>query len=388
MTTAVMTYQDRHAAVKGWLVYDGIDRPLAAGGCRMQPGLNADHLAELASRMTLKQSVLGLNVDGAKCGLDYDPRAVDRAEALRGFLGFLRDELGTRFSMGSDMGTEWNELQAHARSVGVPSVKYAIARAQGLSDDEFFARMSRLDEPIGLLTLSQRRAGHAVAHAVVGAARVIGIERGVSCALQGFGNLGRSAALTLYEAGVRVVAVADEHGCLADPGGLDIPGMLASPLGTPVPQLSAPGLRLHPRDIFTVPADILALAACADAMSEKETADSRFGAVVVGANCGLSDDAEHALHARGVFVVPDFIGGIGGSASMEALFGPRYVPTPRQVLDMLARIMRELVDDIADTARRNGSRPREAALHLAATTSVDPAAPPYGHCRYLTRSIR
>jgi glutamate dehydrogenase (NAD(P)+) len=83
-----------------------------------------------------------------------------------------------------------------------------------------------------------------------------------------------------------------------------------------------------------------------------------------------------------VFVVPDFVGGIGGSASMEALFGPRQVPSARAVLDSLAGIMRRLVEDIASCAARLGVTPREAALRLAATADIDHDAPPYGTSRY------
>jgi glutamate dehydrogenase (NAD(P)+) len=379
----IIEYTDPVDGFQGWLAYDGRSAPLAAGGCRAQPGLTGAELTVLAERMTLKQRVLGLNVNGAKCGIDYDPRSAGRPAALGRFLAFLRDELHSRFSMGPDMGTEWQELQRLAIDAGIPSTKYAIRHAQGLTKEEFFARMIRLDEPVGPLTLSGRRAGHALAHAVIGAARATGVTGSVSCALQGFGTLGRAAACTLLDEGVRVQAVADEHGSVVDPAGLDVAGMLATPHGTPVPHLRTHGARMPSGAVFDVSADVLVLAACADAMGAKETAAPPFAAVVVGANCGLSESAEAALHTRGVFTVPDFIGGIGGSASMEALFGPRRPPTTAEVLDNLATLMRELVGDIAATSRRTGTLPRTAALRLADAATVDPDAPPYGHCPYL-----
>lgn len=382
--TEIIHYRHPDGTVQGWLAYDGDRSPLAAGGCRMQPGLDAARLAELAGRMTLKQKVLGLNVDGAKCGIDYDPRSAGGAEALRGFIGFLRDELRERFSMGPDMGTDWSALQRHALAAGVPSPKYAIRRAQGLTHEEFLARMLRLDSVVGLQRLSSRRAGHALAHAVIAAALATGTTRRVRCALQGFGNLGRAAAYTLYEEGVRVIAVADEYGCVVDRTGLDIPRMLADPAATPVPLLHTPGVRLPAAAVLDLDVDVLVLAACENAVDEGVWTDPHFGAVTVGANCGLSAQAEDELHHRGVFVVPDFIGGIGGSASMEALFGPREVPTAEQVLASLARLMNELVGDIRATSRRAGTTPRQAALDLAARGATDPDAPPYGCCPYLT----
>jgi glutamate dehydrogenase (NAD(P)+) len=381
--TEIIEYRDPVADFHGWLAYDGRRSPLAAGGCRMKPGLTAGELSTLAGRMTLKQRVLGLNVDGAKCGIDFDPRREDAQAALGRFMAFLSKELHTRFSMGPDMGTKWHELQELAAQAGVPSIKYAIKTAQGLSPSEFFTRIGRLDDRVGPLTLTQRRAGHALAHAAIGAARAAGVTGQISFALQGFGNLGLAAACSLAEADVKLTAVADEHGCIADPAGLDVAGMLRSSLNATVPQLLTTGERLPSEELFHRPADVLVLAGCSDAMSEKETASPPFACVVVGANCGLSDEAEEALHTRGVLVVPDFIGGIGGSASMEALFGPPQPPTAAEVLDNLATMMRDLIDDLMSTARRDGIAPRVAAQRLAAQGEPDPSAPPYGRCRYL-----
>src|SRR4051794_2844103 len=97
-------YVDPIEGFHGYLAYNGSACRIAAGGCRVQRGLTADTLRTLAARMALKQRVLGLNVDGAKCGIDYDPQAPGKAAALRRFLSFLHEELGTRLSMGCDMG--------------------------------------------------------------------------------------------------------------------------------------------------------------------------------------------------------------------------------------------------------------------------------------------
>ncbi|PJN23229.1 Glu/Leu/Phe/Val dehydrogenase dimerization domain-containing protein [Kitasatospora sp. CB02891] len=384
--TETLSYQDPLTGARGWLAYDGGTARLAAGGCRMRPGLSGAELGALAARMTLKQQVLGLNVQGAKCGLDHDPRAADAEQVLSGFLGFLAEELRTRFSMGSDMGTDWNQLQRLAAGHGLPSVKYAVKNAQGLSDDEFLVRMSRLKDRVGFLTLSQRRAGHILGHAAIGAARAAHRTGPLTVALQGFGTLGRAAAHAFLDEGVRLVAVADEHGAIASPGGLDLSRLLASAPGTPVPGLD-PALALPSREsLFDVEADVLVLAAGADAFDADRAARLRCAAVAVGANLGLSDAVERALHLHGVLVVPDFIGGIGGSASMEVLFGPKQAPTAEQVLSRSAHLTRQLVDELFQSARLRGLTPRDAAMELAARTKVDPDAPAYGHCPYLTLS--
>lgn len=373
-------YVDPLEGFDGWLVYDGTACRLAAGGCRVQPGLTEAELTELASRMTLKQHVLRLGVDGAKCGIDYDPRSPDADRALGRFLNFLRQEFLTRFSMGCDMGTHFDSLERLARAEGIPSVKYAIKVAQDISEEEFFARLRLLDERIGMLTLGQRRAGHALAHVVIAAARAAQAGRKATCALQGFGNLGRAAAYSLAEEGIRITAIADEYGCVADPAGLDVIAMLGLPPDAPV---TAPLARRLPSSALPgEPCDILVLAATQDALSAEQADQVRASVVVVGANCGLSAAVEERLNRRGVMTIPDFIGGIGGSGSMEAIFGPSVRPSAKEVLDLVAAMMRALIDDLTDHASRAGSSIRAVACQRAAQPwSV--GEHPYGHCPYL-----
>ncbi|MEV7554097.1 Glu/Leu/Phe/Val dehydrogenase dimerization domain-containing protein [Amycolatopsis sp. NPDC089917] len=380
MTQDVIEFVDPVHGTKGYLAYRGGRHRLAAGGCRVRAGIDARTLGTLAERMAVKQRVLGLNVGGAKCGLALDPASPAKDAILGRFFVFLRDELATRYSMGPDMGTGWAELNRHAGAIGLPSIKYAIKTAQRLDAEQFAHRMAVLEEPVDGLPVSARRAGHALAYAGIGAARAARCAGTLSVALQGFGNLARGAACALHEYGARVVAIGDEHGAVASSAGLDVPAMLGRPAGTPVPALPSGG---RPAELFAVPADVLVLAGPADAMSPAQAARVAVPAVTVGANCGLTERVERDLERRGVVVVPDFIGGIGGSASMEALFGPRECPSPRQVLDALARLMSDLLADIAEESRRGKVGSRAAASRLAAAGTADPDAPPYGGCPYL-----
>lgn len=375
-------FEDPEYGTKGWLAYDLAGCRLAVGGCRAQAGLRPQDLITLAERMLLKQRLLGINVGGAKCGIDIDPQSPYKHEVLRRFLAFLRPALTSWFSMGSDMGTRWAELEQLAVAEQIPSIKYAVKLAQGFTDAEFFARRAVLDAPVGALTVAQRRAGHTLSHAALAVAGTgASPARQLTCTLQGFGTLGRAAAYSLVEAGVRVVGVADEHGCAADPAGLDIMEMLGTPYDRPVPDAAPASQRLPQEQLFEIPADIVLLAASQDGMSLDAAASLRARGVIVGANCGLSQAAEGMLTERGIVVVPDYVGGIGGSASMEALFGARHRPTPSGVLDRAASLIRQMIGCIVAHA---AGRPLSiAAAELAASARVVPGARPYGGCPYV-----
>ncbi len=377
-TPGVMTYQDPVTGCAGYLAIDGQHNPLAAGGFRVQPGLRPDTIAALAQAMTLKQRLLGLAVDGAKCGIDLDPQHPDKHEALRRFLRFLRPQLLGRFSMGPDMGTSWDEIESLAADEGIPSVKIAVARAQRLSRQEVLHRLKLLAVPVGGRTLGQRRAGHGLAHAAIGAIEACGGRAaGLRVGIQGFGTVGKATVQSLAEAGARVVGVSDEHGAVVHDDGLDVAELLTA-VG-PTPLTVAPH-RAAPRGaIFDIPVDVLVLAATQDAMTTEQVAALPAGvrAVAVGANLGLTPAAEEALARRDVMVVPDFVGGCGGSASMNALFGPPSCPTPTEFLDRLGATMRGLVGRVLDRAIGSGLTPRAAALALCAEPR-SPRQTPYG----------
>lgn len=374
----VLSYTDPVEGFCGWLVHDGTDCPLSAGGMRVQPGLTEQTLADLAERMTLKQRLLGLGVNGAKCGIDYDPAAEGAPEAIRRFLSFLRTELLERFSMGSDMGTEWGQLEGIARAAGIPSIKYAAARAQQLGDDDFFQRIHLLTQPIGPLNVQQRRAGTGVAHAALTAARHLRLKpTGLTAAVHGFGNLGRGVVAALHDAGVRVVAVADVSGCLAEGSGLDVTALLAS--GSPrVRTRPAPEtLALFPE----TDADLLVLAGCADALTPGQARTITARAVIVGANQGLSRAAEQCLTERGITVIPDIVAGAGSTASIDVVFGAPRCPTPDEVLERTGTVMAALTRRVLERATSEGLTPHEAALRLCDETRRS-GDRPYGNSPY------
>jgi glutamate dehydrogenase/leucine dehydrogenase len=380
LPTTVCVYDDPVEGFRGYIAYAGQENTLAAGGFRVQKGLTAETIEALAEAMKLKEQVLKLNVDGAKCGIDYDPCAPGKRDAMRRFLRFLRPHLDNRLSVGPDMGTTFSEIEALAREEGIATVKAAVGRAQGLSDDEVLRRLAILGETVDGMTLGERRSGHGLAHAVLAVLRHVA-PRGArsTVALHGFGTLGRGAAVTLARHDVSFLAVADEWGSARRAGGLDVEALLALPRPASVVELPGDVEIAGPADVFAEDADVLVLAALEDAMTEEQAAHVRARAVVVGANHGLGHGVEALLHERGILVVPDFIGGSGGSASMDALFASPDRPTAEEVLVRQERISHMLIDRLIGRMARDGAGPRAAAMSLAAEADdLPPSARPYG----------
>ncbi|MFN9943945.1 MAG: Glu/Leu/Phe/Val dehydrogenase, partial [bacterium] len=126
--------------------------------------------------------------------------------------------------------------------------------------------------------------------------------------LDEFGRaVGRHAARFLVERGAVVVAVADSHGALVNPGGLDVAALEREKADGGAVSDHAGGMAC-PRDaLLDVDGDIWIPAARPDAIREADVPRLRAKMVLPGANIPMSAGAERALAARGVLVVPDFI---------------------------------------------------------------------------------
>ncbi|MFE7431058.1 hypothetical protein [Streptomyces sp. NPDC057545] len=180
--------------------------------------------------------------------------------------------------------------------------------------------------------------------------------------VQGFGVVGRAAALHLERAGHRIVAVADVLGTLTDPAGLSTEGLIAatSTDGTvDRSRLPAQVRSLGPdRAWLTVDADVLVLAASADAIDLDSVPDVRARVIVEGGNLSCGPVPRRLLREAGHTVLPDVVVNVGGAALTGAILtgvAPSGLPAPR-----LADWLRTW---IANKIRRNCALVTELTRH-------------------------
>ena len=80
-----LNWRDPITSARGYLAMDVQINGLAAGGCRVRPGLTAEEIVRLAQTMTRKFTLFEIPIGGGKCGLDYDPAAPDMPDVLARF---------------------------------------------------------------------------------------------------------------------------------------------------------------------------------------------------------------------------------------------------------------------------------------------------------------
>jgi glutamate dehydrogenase (NAD(P)+) len=375
----IIEYTDPEQGFKGWFIRDKLTYRMCAGGLRVQNGLTMENLITLARNMTLKMCSAGLGVDGAKCGIDYNPNSPGKYQAVERFITAIRPQILENFSIGPDLNTEMAELEKIAAAQNIPSIKMAIAKARGWDISYFIERYQLLNENINGWPLGKQRAGYCLAMAVLAVLDFLRIPANqATIAIQGFGGLAKAAAWQLTNSGVTIVAIADEKKCLSCSTGLDSTKLLAE-TNNRLPDSIITGnvTKQSPKAICSIPCDILIPAAIEKGLTGKQAGTVKTRAVVPGANMAVTDKAASILHNKGIIVIPDFIAGSGGSLAMESLFGPDSHPAPATVLEQAGKKMRQLIQSILQKSTHEKISPIEAALDNCRQKQRPPLSDPY-----------
>ena len=132
-------------------------------------------------------------------------------------------------------------------------------------------------------------------------------------AVQGFGNVGSTAARLLSDKGCKIVAVSDVSGGFYNPEGLDINEMIrfvAEGDGTLEGYPDAAPIEND--DLLTLEVDILLPAAKEHQITARNAENIKARIIVEGANGPTTPAADEILQKNGVMIVPDILANAGG----------------------------------------------------------------------------
>jgi glutamate dehydrogenase (NAD(P)+) len=316
----------------------------AVGGVRMAPDVSTEECFRLARAMTWKNAAAGLPHGGGKSVIFGDPRMPtdQKEQVVRAFACAIRHI--PDYIPGPDMGTD---------ELCMGWIKDETGRATGLPG------------AVGGIPLDQIGAtGYGLAACVDVAREFIGLElKGARVVVQGFGAVGKHAARFLAQKGTVLVGASDTSGTLADSSGLDIHALIAlKDAGQPLRD-HPHGKKLDAEAVLDIDCDIWIPAARPDVVHAGNVGRLKTRLMPQGANIPCTSEAETALHARRVLVVPDFIANAGGviCAATEYRAG-----TERAAFDYIDERIRTNTRLVMEESRREGKLPRAAALALAA----------------------
>jgi glutamate dehydrogenase (NAD(P)+) len=289
----------------GYRVQHNFSRGPAKGGLRYAPNVNLDEVRALAMWMTWKCALLDVPYGGAKGGVAIDPRAHSTAElerVTRRYTSEILPIIGPERDIPApDIGTDEQTMAwiMDTYSVNSGYTVPGIVTGKPIS----------LGGSLGRASATSR----GVTHIALAALRHAGLDPAAStAAVQGFGKVGADTARFLAEAGVRVTAVSDQYGAIANDRGLDVEPLIDHVRATGSITGFAGGDPIERDAVLTHEVDLLVPAAVEGVLHSGNAAEVRAKVVVEGANGPTTPDADRVLRERGVLVVPDILANAGG----------------------------------------------------------------------------
>nr|WSW65244.1 glutamate dehydrogenase [Streptomyces sp. NBC_00995] len=374
-----LTWTDHVTGRQGHLVVDRLVRGVSSGGLRMRAGCTLDEVAGLARGMTMKEALhfdtartgaRYIPLGGAKGGIDCDPRDPAAYGILVRYLRAVRPYVESIWTTGEDLGLTQDLVDRAAAEAGLLSTVQAV---YPLLDDEAGARRRLADAfavEVDGIGLDELAGGCGVAESALAALDGAGIAYSdARVSVQGLGTMGGATARFLSRAGVRVVAVADVKGTIANPVGLDVEALLTArdPYGTVDRAVLRGSDRELPADAWLdQDVDVLVPAAVSYAvdLTNQDRITARW--IVEAANMPVLPEAEALLTARGITVLPDVVVNSGTNAWWWwTLFGDIGADAD-EAFAHIRHSMRALVELVLARAAVDGCTPRAAAHAVVA----------------------
>jgi glutamate dehydrogenase (NAD(P)+) len=329
------------------------------GGLRYHPDVTLGEVAALAMWMSWKCALTGLPYGGAKGGIACDPGKMSTTELERltrrftqemiPFIGpqvdVMAPDLGTNEQV---MGWMMDTYSVHA-GYTVPSIvtgkPVIIGGSQG----------------------RREATGRGVGYLVNRASDTIGLDLGKATAVvQGFGNVGSIAALSLARYGVKIAAVSDVRGGIYNAKGLDLWALEKHVAQSKTVAGFPEAEPITNEQLLVLPCDILVPAALERQITKDNAAKIKCRILAEAANGPTTPEADRILNERPeIFVIPDVLCNAGGVVvsyfewvqDLQSFFWGET-----EVVDKLFRILEGAFTQILNLAKKQKLSMRMAAL--------------------------
>ncbi|MEE9116113.1 MAG: Glu/Leu/Phe/Val dehydrogenase dimerization domain-containing protein [Thermoplasmata archaeon] len=358
---------DPKTGLLAFIVVDEFVDGIAGGGMRMSPDVTEDEVGRLAEVMTYKWAAMGFPFGGAKIGIVCDPKSRKKQKLLRAFGKLAKPVLSTSVFTGPDMGISSDELGAVFEEVGIDTINLVLNHLK-TKDKVKMQDDSRLSN-LGGKGFEDLITGWGVAQATEEAWNLMGNDiEGATISIQGFGAVGKSAAVFLDGIGAKVICISDAKGTVFEKDGLDVQSMADDQVDTGlVNRKKLPkSVELFDRDHWLSPrTDILIPAAVADVINKSNIRSVKASLIVEGANIPASHEIEERLHKKGVFVVPDFLANAGLVCGFGLIVTGAVGGSQKEVFGETGKRIRRAVRTIFRSSKRKKISPRQAAIEYS-----------------------
>jgi glutamate dehydrogenase (NAD(P)+) len=191
---------------------------------------------------------------------------------------------------------------------------------------------------------------------------------GARVVVQGFGNVGSTAARLCAQVGMKVIAISDHTTGIHDENGIDLEAARAHIREHKVLEDFRGGDRLSNSELLELDCEVLIPAAMENQITRQNAPRIQARIICEGANGPTTANADGILEDKGVFVIPDILANAGGvTVSYFEWVQNRegYYWSLERVEKRLKKIMVNSFKDVMGYTETHGVSPRTACYMLA-----------------------
>jgi glutamate dehydrogenase (NAD(P)+) len=301
----VMMDDGNYQVFTGYRVQHNFARGPAKGGLRYSPDVSLDEVRALAAWMTWKCAVVNIPFGGAKGGIICDPREMSPVELerlTRRYTAELLDFIGPEKDVPApDMNTNEQVMAWMMDTYSMHARHTVTAVVTGKPIEIGGSRGRKEATGRGLLFVCNE------------ACKKFGFRiNETRVVVQGAGNVGGTAAMLMHQEGYRVIGLADITGSLFNPGGLDIPDVLAYLKEHKTVEGYTEAEHISTANLLELECEILLPAATENQITKHNADRIRCKILAEGANGPTTADADEIVSAKNIFVIPDILANAGG----------------------------------------------------------------------------
>lgn len=293
------------AHFEGYRVQHNTSRGPGKGGVRYHQDVTLSEVMALSAWMSVKSAAVNLPFGGAKGGIRIDPRHYSQAELER-LTRRYTSEIGSIIGPNKDIPAP--DVNTNAQTMAWMMDTYSM-NVGATTTGVVTGKPISLGGSLGRVEAT----GRGVYTIGCEAARDAGIAiEGARVCIQGFGNVGSTAARLFTDSGAKVLAIQDHTGTIYNPNGIDIIALLDYVEQAGGISGSPNNESVSNEQFWQIDTDILIPAALENQINRHNADQIRARIVIEGANGPTSPEADDILNSKGIIVVPDVVANAGG----------------------------------------------------------------------------
>jgi glutamate dehydrogenase (NAD(P)+) len=352
------------AHFEGYRVQHNTSRGPGKGGVRFHQDVTLSEVMALSAWMTVKNAAVNVPFGGAKGGIRVDPKTLSRGELQRVTRRYT-SEIGIIIGPTKDIPAP--DVNTDAQIMAWMMDTYSMNEG-ATSSGVVTGKPISLGGSLGRQEATGR--GVFVVGCAAAANKKIDIK-GARVAVQGFGNVGGTAARLFAEAGAKVVAVQDHKTTVVRASGLDVVALQAHVAAHGSVQGFAGGDEVvDGAQFWCVDCDILVPAALEQQITAQNAPNIKAKIILEGANGPTTPAADDILRDKGVLIVPDVIANAGGVTVSYFEWVQDFSSffwTEEEINQRLTKIMQDAFFSVWQLAEEKKVSLRTAAFIVACT---------------------